>query len=164
MVIHDNYLRIICSDGVSRPIFVRLDLGFKGFISVSKVTGLGHKPIVLRLCILQGYGLVTLLEFNELFLFYFQVRNNKNRSEKCQKFEKFQLESDDIFLKIFSKIHKFGSAKSWSWCWSSSLEVVTRSQSQRLLSSLHNWLFDKIMLSEVCIAQYHMDEFEGKKL
>jgi len=27
---------------------------------VSKATGLGHKPIVLRLGILQGYGLVKL--------------------------------------------------------------------------------------------------------
>jgi len=39
-----------------------------GLVSVSKATGPGHKPIVLRLGILQAYGLVKLLNFNEFFL------------------------------------------------------------------------------------------------
>jgi len=39
-----------------------------------------------------------------------QVRNNQNRSEKCQKFEKIQLRTDgDSFLKNFGKIPKFWS-------------------------------------------------------
>jgi len=43
--------------------------GLKGFslTSVSKVTGLGHKPIALRLWILKRYGLGK-LQFNVIFL------------------------------------------------------------------------------------------------
>jgi len=48
------------------------------------------------------------------FSVLFSGKKQQKQVEKCLKFEKFQLESDDNFLKIFSKIHKFGSAKSWS--------------------------------------------------
>ena len=51
-------------------------------VSVSKATGLGNKPIVLRLWILQGYGLVGKTVIQRVFsLLHLQVRNNENRSE-----------------------------------------------------------------------------------
>jgi len=42
-------------------------LKVSGLILLSKITGLGHKPVVLKLSILQGYGFVKLLQFNEFF-------------------------------------------------------------------------------------------------
>jgi len=56
-------------DLVSRP-FLRVSvsvLKVSGLILISKVTGLGHKPVILKLQILRGYGFAQLLKFNEFF-------------------------------------------------------------------------------------------------
>jgi len=58
---------IFSSDEVLRlglkTFFASLSLGLKvsGLILFSKATGLSHKPVVLKLSILQGYGFVNLL-------------------------------------------------------------------------------------------------------
>jgi len=60
-------------------------------------------------------------------------------SQKCRKFEKNQLRSDnDIF---FGKIHKFWSleSRSQSFWRSVGVEVLTRSRTRRLQSWQHHW-------------------------
>jgi len=53
----------------SRDPLLRISVSIVlGFISVSKATCLGHKPIALRLWILQQYGFGKLLLFN-VFLY-----------------------------------------------------------------------------------------------
>jgi len=69
---------------------------------------------VSRFWILQRNGLVKFLQSNNFCLLHLQVRNNQNRSEKCQKFENNPLRSDDIFLK-FSKNYKFWRLESRSF-------------------------------------------------
>jgi len=63
----DNFVGLYCSDEILRPglkTFLRVSvlvLKVSGLILLSKVTGLGHKPVVLKLSILQGYGFVKFL-------------------------------------------------------------------------------------------------------
>ena len=47
-------------------------------------------------------------------MLYLQVRNNRNKSEKCEKFEVQFWSDDDSCLKIFGKNHKFWSVESRS--------------------------------------------------
>jgi len=64
-------LNISYSDGVPRLClgpFLQVSVSkVSGLVSVSfsKVTGLGHKPVVFKLELLQGYGWGKLLKFNE---------------------------------------------------------------------------------------------------
>ena len=130
---------------VSRPIFACLGLSLEGPVSDS-----GLQVSVTAYCLenlnieKKWLGRTSIIQrvFCSLHL---QVRNNQNRSEKCPKFEKNKLRSDDnIFLKNFRKIHKFWSLDSQSrnFWWSlgdSVSDVLTRSRFRRLRSRLHHW-------------------------
>jgi len=65
-------------------------------VLVSKATGLETLNIAKKwfskICI-----------FKQFLFVYLQVRNNENMSEKCQKFKKNELESDDHIFKILVK-------------------------------------------------------------
>jgi len=64
------------------------------------------RPWGRRICFLPRApsDLVTPLNSTSFCLLYLQVRNNQNRSEKCQKFEKCKLRSDDdiVFLEVMT--------------------------------------------------------------
>jgi len=62
-----------------------------------QVSSRSRRPQVSGFWILQRNGKVKCLQFDDCLL-YFQVRNNQNRSEKCQEFEKNQPRSDDEFF------------------------------------------------------------------
>ena len=95
-------LSVMESREPSRDPFLRVSVSkVSGLVSVSKATGLPSQ--VLRLWILQGYGLVKLLEFNEFFLCYIcrwettktgrempEIRKNSTLKRWRQFFEKFR--------------------------------------------------------------------------
>jgi len=69
-------------DLVSRPFLQVLVLKVSGLILLSKVTGLGHKPVVLKLSILQAYGFVKLLWFNKFFSVVLVSKKEPKQIEK----------------------------------------------------------------------------------
>jgi len=99
---------IVFSDGVSRLVlglethFCESRPRFQRFQVTSQFWS--RRLQVSRLWISQRNGIVKFLWFNDFCLFNLQVRNNQNKSEKCQKFEKkYKLEVMMTFLKNISK-------------------------------------------------------------
>jgi len=112
-----------------------------------QVSSRSRRLQVSRLWKLQRNGLLKFYILTIFCLLYLQVRNDENRSKKCQKFKNINSEVMTTLKKKFGKMYKFWSfdsryqvssleSQSRTFWWSLGLEVLTRSR--RLRSWLHH--------------------------
>ena len=114
-----------------RDPYLRVSVSkFSGLVPVSKATGLDHKPISLNIA--RTWLSKTSVIQKVFSLLCWQVRNNENRWEKCQKFEKsLTWEVVTTFCwKFLAKSTNFEAS-------SLGPEVLTKFLSRRLRSRLH---------------------------